>query len=47
MFDHPLYGLSMSNPLGPILGISSDVFPGAMLYDTVHSSDGQDYCEVK
>ncbi len=47
MFDHPLYSLSMSNPLDPILRISSDIFPGAMLYDTVHSSDGEDYCEVK
>ena len=47
MFDHPLYGLSMSNPFDTILRISSDVFPGAMLYDSVHSSDGQNYCEVK
>jgi len=46
MFDQSLYRVSMSNPLDPILRISSDVFHDGMLYDTVHSSDSQDNCEV-
>lgn len=47
MFDYPLYGVSMSNPLHPILRVSPDVLPDGMLYDTVHSPDGQDDCEVQ
>ena len=46
MFDHPLYGVSMGNPLDPILRIPLDIFRDIMSNYTVHSSDGQDNCEV-